>query len=320
MLRTRLILALLLTALTVPVFAGPGLFGNKPKPDAARVRTLAEALRSEPDEKKRKAAAAELGWADGRIYPEVGPVLAAALEKDASAAVRAEAADSLCQLNQVVPQAGVALESAAADDPSLAVRLAAKKALWQYHLNGYRSPKGTDGLAAQTIEPPIASPAGPAGIRPVVVFTPAPPLPVYVAPPPVEVPSTAALPPIAPPGPRVMRRSFFGDLLSLVRPPAQAPTGAQVPVVVGNRTIEPPIAKPASVSLRPFPPSTAPTKPTLPPVAPPVPVGPPLPVYVSTLPPFKPDLPSVVLPPDADVPGPALTPPKIPATLPSSRR
>ncbi|QJW93415.1 HEAT repeat domain-containing protein [Frigoriglobus tundricola] len=317
MLRIRLTVALLLAALVVPmVLAGPGLFGNKPKPDAARVRTLAETLKSDPDEKKRKAAATELGWADARIIPDVVPALAAALQKDASAAVRAEAADALCQLNQMVPQAGVALEGAAADDPALAVRLAAKKALWQYHLNGYRSPKGSDGLAMQTIEPPIASPVGPTGIRPAVVFTPAPPPPVYVAPPPVDVPSPIALPPILPTGPRVVRRSFFGDLLSLVRPPGSSRAGA-IPVP----TVEPPIAKPAAVSLRPFPASTAPhPKPTLPLVAPPVPVDPPVPEYVSTLPPFKPDLPSIVLPPDAEVPGPALTPPKIPPTLPPSRR
>ena len=316
MLRIRLTLALLLAVLVIPPSsAGPGLFGNKPKPDAGRVRTLSETLRSDPDEKRRKAAAAELGWADGRIIPEVVPALAAALQKDTSATVRAEAADALSQLNLVAPQAGVALESAAADDPALAVRLAAKKALWQYHLNGYRSPKGTDGLVAQSIEPPIASPASP-GVRPVSFVPPPPPPPAYVAPPPVEVPSAAAMPPITPPGPRLLRRSFFGDLLGLVRPAGSSRAGA-----IQVATAEPPIAKPATTPIRPFPSSTAQTtKPTVPAVAPPVPAGPPAPEYVSTLPPFKPNLPSVVLSPDVDVPGPELTPPKIPATLPGPRR
>jgi hypothetical protein len=320
--RFRFALTLLATAFVVaPLHAGPGLF--KKKTDPARVSTLIETLKSDPDEKKRKSAADELGGADSRLNPEVAAVLVVALQKDPSAAVRMEAAESLGQLGQVFPVAGQTLESAAMNDSSPLVRLAAKRALWEYHLGGYRSPKGADGVATQTIEPPIASPTGP---RPVVAFVPAPAPPVVtptpVAPlvpqlPPASAPSGSQWPTIAitGPGPRIFRHSVFADLFPGSRL-VNRPANPAAPPSMLNATNEPPRAKRPPVTIPPFPePSWAPP-PTLTVVPKPLPPLP-RPDYVPTLPPFQPDLPSVVLPPDVEDPKaepPAL--PKIPPTLP----
>jgi hypothetical protein len=310
--------------------AGP--FKSKPKTDPARVSTLLETLKSDPDEKKRKSAADELGGADARIQPEVASGLSTALQKDASAAVRAEAARSLGQLDQVFPLAGVALEAAAAGDPSPIVRLAAKQTLWEYHLNGYRSPKGADGLTTQTVEPPIAPPAG---ARPVVALIPVPPPAVPTLPPPAmstaapSLPAAAAPPirPSAPPappllfGPRATRPMLLVDLMPALRP-APKPTPLNGPPPILNLTPEPPIAKRPAVMI-PVAPVPTPMSPVPPPTVaivpqPPFP-APQRPDFAPTLPPFQPELPSVVLPPDATpfVPPPT---PRIPATLPSRER
>ena len=320
--RTRFPLALLLAAFAVlPLVAGPGIFRAKPKTDTARARVLIEALKSDPDEKKRKAAADELGGADARLLPEVVTALTAALQKDASAAVRAEAAEARGQVGQVVPHAGAALEAAAAGDASPAVRLAAKKSLWEYHLNGYRSPKGADGMAAQTIEPPFASPAGP---RPAsaVVFAPPPPVPSFVPPAPAVAPTPPPqLPAMIPPtGPRIPRPSFLADLLPGPRAAVRSLFGAAPPIA--NRTSEPPLAKRPAVTIPPLPSPSAPVPtPTIAYEPPPAAVAPRVPDYMPTLPPFRPDLPSVVLPPDATplAPVPVPTEPKIPPTLPPVR-
>jgi hypothetical protein len=318
--RTRLVLTLLAALAAAPVWAGPALF--KKKIDSARAEALIAALRSDPDEKKRRAAADELGGADSRLCPEVATALVAALRKDASPTVRAEAAESLSQLGQVFPVAGQALEAAASGDPSIVVRLAAKRTLWEYHLNGYRSPKGSDGFATQTVEPPIASPAGP---RPAMAVIPAPP------PPPVSVslrPSAIrpGLPPAAGPGvqppvpqsnlgPRPFR-SVLAELFPGPRLTNRAPLTAAGPPAILNLTHEPPVAKRSPVALPPFPDVSPVPPPTVRVVPPPPPPRRP-PDYVPTLPFVRPELPSVVLPPDAELPRldpPA--PPPIPATLP----
>jgi hypothetical protein len=320
--RSRFLLAVLTAALVVsPAVAGPGLFKGKSRPDAARVRTLVETLKNDPDEKKRRAAADELGGADSRTQTEVTPALATALQKDTSASVRVEAAESLGQLNQVSPLAGVALEDAAANDSSPAVRLAAKKALWTYHLNGYHSPKTTDGLAAQTIEPPIASPAGP---RPIAAVLPAPPPPAPVTPLiptyPAAAPTTivSQLPPVASPtGPRLPRPSFLAALFPGPRETVRSMIGGAPPIL--NMTSEPPIAKRPAITIPRFPEPTALAPPPTIMLQPtPISVAPSVPDYVPTLPPFTPDLPSVVTPPDITpvAPSPVLSEPKIPATLP----
>lgn len=330
--RTRRPLTLLLlAALASAAVAGP--FKAK-KVDPARVRPLLEALKSDPDERKRKAAADELGGADAREFPEVATALSNALQKDTSAGVRAEAAQSLGRLDQVFPLAGVALEAAASGDSSPLVRLAAKQTLWEYHLNGYRSPKATDGALAQTVEPPIAAPSG---ARPVVALIPAPPPPSVslFTPPslPTAAPAPAAplLPAVGPLfGPRASRPSFLSELVSGVRSAMPAkPAILKGPPPIPNVTSEPPVAKrpplpmlvpPPSIPSVMLPPSVAVPPPT--PAAVPMPVPlPPAPRtldYIPTLPPFMPDLPSVVLPPDATPLRPAPMP-KIPATLPAPK-
>ncbi len=311
----RFSLTLLTAAFAVAsVSAGPGLL--KKKTDASRVAGLIETLKSDPDERKRKAAADELGGADSRMNPEVATALVAALQKDASPAVRAEAAESLGQLGQVFPVAGQALEAAATNDASAAVKLAAKKSLWEYHLNGYRSPKGADGVSMQTVEPPIASPAAP---RPTSAVVPVAAPPAPVTPQVSSLPtSMTQLPPVAPPnGPRVSRPSFLGELLPGPRASIRSLVNPAPPPIL-NMTAEPPIAKPPTIATPLLPPPTSPVPPPTVAIEPPPLPAPRVPDYVPTLPPFKPDLPSVVAPPGA---APELAPyPKskivIPPTLP----
>jgi len=175
LLATRiLIAALLIPGMIAPLGAvgadGPGLFNLKPRLDQSRVRFLAELLRSDPDEKKRRAAVAELGDADPRAHPEVMSALITALKKDA-AAVRASAAEVIGKFKNVFPLAGNALESAAESDPDPRVRTAAKQALWDYHLNGYRSAKSAETAITQTAEPPFARTNSP---RPPLALAPMP--------------------------------------------------------------------------------------------------------------------------------------------------
>lgn len=217
--------------------------GNDPPgPVAARVRALIDIVRTDPDERRQRAAVAELADSDPRVHTEVIPALVRAMKQE-SAEVRAKAAEVLGRFRATSALAGAALEASAESDPSPAVRTAARQALWQYHLNGYRSANGAASGAFQTQEPPIAKPARPR-------------TPVAVEPPPAPVATVVALafplPPVGvPPGPRVTALpGFFGprSLLSTSRHP--------------NPTVEPPLAR------RPdnwFPPPTVPDEPPLPP-------------------------------------------------------
>ena len=294
--RTRFALALLfalLFALLALAPADAGWFGRKPKVDAAKARELIETLKGSPDEKKRKAAADELGGADPRACPEVIPALVVALRKDASAAVRVEAAEALREVNDIFPQAAVALEEAVESDSSPLVRLAAKRTLWEYHLNGYRSAKG--GFAAETVEPPLASPTGP---RVAALLVPAPSAVTPQVPP--VVAAAPQLPPVAPaplpvapaltgprmfwpnllPGPRVAVRTALN-----LNPPAPTPKPGPPPVL--NMTGEPPLAKRSPTRVLVEPPKFTPEPPLRLPA-----IG-----YTPTLPPFQPDLPPIVTPP-----------------------
>ncbi|MDY3556454.1 HEAT repeat domain-containing protein [Gemmata sp. JC717] len=298
-----------LAAFSLPALAGPtNPFSRKPRLDEAKAHALVETLKSDRDEKKRKAAADELGRADPRLSPEVAPALVRALRSDESASVRVEAAASLRELGEVYPQAAVALSEAAEGDSSPLVRLAAQRTLWEYHLSGYRAAKGGDGLPAQTVEPPIASPAGP---RQAVALIPAPPVPAVPARLPPLAPTATlqlpavgaqpigtrppAVPPSMPsPGPRLLWpnvlpgaraavRSMFTPSAPTPAPPA-APSAASP--AVPNLTNEPPVAKnPPRVAMAPSRPAPAPEPPQQ------------VPDYVPTLPPFRPTLPEVVTPP-----------------------
>ena len=85
------------------------------------------------------------------------PALIGTLQRDPSPAVRAEAAESIGKLHPVDQPAGIAMETALSSDPDPKVREAVKSALWQYHLNGYRTPPAGNPYATQTAEPPLAA-------------------------------------------------------------------------------------------------------------------------------------------------------------------
>lgn len=296
---TRLTLPVIaILVLIAPVGAGP-IFGHKPKLDAARVKQLNVTLRTDPDEKKRRAAVAELREADPRVVPEVIPTLIATLQRDASATVRAAAADVIGRFKVIYPLAGLALENAAESDPSAEVRGAAQQALWEYHLNGYRSSRGADGIAGQTPEPPLAKLPAP---RPTIVTPPPPvlvvPIPQVPSNPPVPkispprqvlpIPVAPTVPPLAPPFVNDMDRGGIRTILTAAPP------------ILMNVTAEPPLARPADAPPPPLPATTPAPRFSLPVAA---------------------DLPPLSLPPDADLPSisvdpPAVAPlPEVPAIL-----
>ena len=237
---TRLTLALVfalgLSATALPASDRGGLFHRKARPDPARVRLLIDIVRADPDAKKRAAAVTELVEADPRIQVDVIPALVTALRQDPSEAVRRSAAEVIGRFNVVFPVAGLALEDALATDSSRAVRNAAKDALWEYHVLGYRSAKGTEAFATQTAEPPIARP--PAAAEPLTSEPPTAPAAVVASG--AGTPTIAPLPPVGPPpGPVIAHQPPRpGGLLSAIQPHP-------------NLTVEPPLARrsPAVVSI-----------------------------------------------------------------------
>jgi hypothetical protein len=189
-------------------------------------------------------------------------------------------------LGEVFPQAGVALEDAVEVDSSPLVRLAAKRALWEYHLSGYRPAKGADVLAVETAEPPLASPSG---ARPAVLLVPAPPA-VTPQVPPVATQPAPQLPPVAAqPAPLPGPRMFWPNVLPGPRTAIRAALNLGPPPIL-NMTGEPPLAtKPAAVPVVTVEPPRATPEPPL--------YLPRTPDYTPTLPPFQPDLPPIVTPP-----------------------
>jgi hypothetical protein len=178
--RTAAILTAVLT-LTAPAVAGDGILGlglfkkrqKAPEP-ASQGKQLVTTLQSDPDEKKRRQAAEQLRGLDPRNDADIVPALIGTLQRDPSPAVRAEAAESIGKLRPIYQPAGIAMETALASDPDPKVREAVKSALWQYHLNGYRTPPGGNPYATQTAEPPLAA-AKPQ--PPLAKMTPRPPAP-----------------------------------------------------------------------------------------------------------------------------------------------
>jgi len=167
-------------------------FFKKPKSES-QVRRLTDTARGDADESKRRAAIAELRDADPRSHADVIPTLIAVLQKDASAVVRREAAEAIGSYKLVYPLAGLALEAASELDSTREVRDAAREALWEYHLAGYRSPRGANGIAGQTAEPPIARPQAihRAPVTPVAGLD----IPVPMAMPAVKLPPVVPQPP-----------------------------------------------------------------------------------------------------------------------------
>ncbi|HVK15910.1 MAG TPA: HEAT repeat domain-containing protein, partial [Fimbriiglobus sp.] len=121
---------------------GLGLFKKRQKASepASHGKQLIGTLRSDPDEKKRLQAAEQMRGLDPRTDGDVIPALIGSLQRDPSPAVRAGAAESIGKLKPIYQPAGIAMETALASDPDPKVRDAVKSALWQYHLNGYRTP------------------------------------------------------------------------------------------------------------------------------------------------------------------------------------
>lgn len=178
-----------------------------------------DALKSDRDEKARTAAAVALRSADPRTDTEVLPTLMASLQQDPSAGVRAAVAETIGKLKPISAEAGATLEQAVVGDPSEPVRKAAQAALWQYHLNGYRS-SAANAAVPQTAEPPLAKPksfpkAMPAAPQvPAVLTSQVKPTPAPVATPPVARPISTGIgrgaiypqtiePPLAKPKPEV---------------------------------------------------------------------------------------------------------------------
>ena len=245
---------LLALAFAAPASAGSGLdFFNRPKSES-QVKRLLETVKSDADEKKRRAAVSELRESDPRIHTDVIPTLIAALQKDSSAAVRKEAAECIASYKLVYPLAGLALEAASELDAAGEVRNAAKEALWEYHLAGYRSPRGGNGIAGQTSEPPIARPL--AMHRPKVTPASAVDFPV-----PMEMPAVK-LPPVSPlPTPSPRSKPLFDSPLFVRRPmlDALAPLKAVLPRLRKEEpaespsTPEPPLASKPEVEAAPEP-------------------------------------------------------------------
>lgn len=179
---------LLALAFAAPATANGLDFFKRPKSDT-QVKRLVETAKLDVDDKKRQAAVAELREADPRTHTDVIPALIAALQKDSSSAVRKDAAETIASYKLVYPLAGLALEAASELDTAREVRDAAKEALWEYHLAGYRSPRGANGIAGQTEEPPIARPL--AIHRPKVTPVSALDIPVPKAMPSVKLPPVA---------------------------------------------------------------------------------------------------------------------------------
>lgn len=145
---------------------GLGLFKRKPQANAPntsksdsslKIKQLVATLQSDPDTDRRKLAAETLRTLDPRNNADVIPTLVSCLQNDPHAGVRAIAAESLGAIKSIYPTAGAALESSEKSDPDANVRTMAKAALWQYHLNGYKTPTSTAAsLPSQTGEPPLA--------------------------------------------------------------------------------------------------------------------------------------------------------------------
>ncbi len=165
--------------LVVP--AEGSIFGKRAAtPPEKRVPELIHTLKSDTDEGKRSAAAAEMRDYDAKKFPDMMRVLIDALQNDTKPSVRREAAISLGRLRPITAAAGQALQRAAAKDPSLRVRVQAWSSLKIYQLNGYnarmkdspapaapapatsKSPGKVDRTATpgktSTKEPPLAEP------------------------------------------------------------------------------------------------------------------------------------------------------------------
>jgi hypothetical protein len=141
------------------------LFGSKKSktPPQQRVPELIATLKQDKDAHKRADAAEELRQYDPKEFPEIVVVLIEALQVDASASVRVEAATGLGRLRPISTPAGQALEKASGADSNLRVRMQAKASLVYYQMSGYHAPKKSDpagpALKSGADEPPVTGAA-----------------------------------------------------------------------------------------------------------------------------------------------------------------
>ncbi len=211
MMRCPWLVALVVSATLAPPATAGILFGRQAKPNPAeRVPQLLATLKTDQDERKREAAAEELREFDPGAHPVIVPGLISALQQDAKAGVRLEAAQSLARLRPISQQAGWALEEAAARDASLRVRLQARTLLLQYRISGYRSkgtseepplaPPATHGVRAPALPPVPQTSSGRAlsGQRQGTTFVPMETPPPPLATPLLESPKVRPVPPLVP--------------------------------------------------------------------------------------------------------------------------
>lgn len=267
---------LTLTLLITFVFAWSApadaqLFRSKPKttappPAAQRIGELIVQAKSDPDERKRAAAAEELREFDAKAHPEIVSILADVARTDAKPGVRQEALESLAKIRPVSIVAGQALERAAAQDDSWRVRWQAKTALLRYQLAGYHPPKNEpNGNNAprppMTQEPPLLDVARPQAKPSALGRTqPARPTPRQAKVPPNGPKAPVQPPPpaivtqphkAAPPAPRVSVTPTPPPIIVDVPQPPQVAAPNQVPAL-------PVVDSAPKVSLPPAPPIVAP--------------------------------------------------------------
>jgi hypothetical protein len=279
--------------LAAPASAGDGILGfglfkkrSKPPDPTAKVKQLVGTLQSDPDEKKRKQAAEELRGIDPRNNGDIVTALVGSLQRDPSPAVRAEAAESLGKMKPVYQPAGIALETALGSDPDAKVREAVRSALWQYHLNGYRTPAG-DPFATQTAEPPLARPQPP----------PAPPTTRTAASPPRPAAGDGFRPITNSVGKGVFYQPTPEPPLAKPKsaPPSRPTDGAKDSAVLPPPQPAPSVPDPAA---KPTPPATPAPTPTPPPTGvPTVSVPPTLPAPAPSTPEPSGGVPTVTVPP-----------------------
>jgi hypothetical protein len=240
MYRTAALLTLVVTvAASSPVGAidlGLGLFKRKSKPEpVSRVKSLVAVLRTDPDARHRQSAATALRDFDPRTNPDVIPALIGSLQRDPSSAVRSEVAESIGKLKPVYQPAGIAMETALQSDPDAKVREAIKSALWQYHLNGYRTPPVGSPIAAQTAEPPLAA------LRAMPTNS--------VAPPPRHVPLVSGEPTFRPITNTIGKGVFYQPTaeppLAQPKTPVAPPTTNILPPPLPAKSVPDPATKPA---------------------------------------------------------------------------
>ncbi len=152
--------AALVLAVALPAPAGWWFGKHKKENPADRLGQLLATVKTDKDEDHRADAAKELRDFDAGQYKEIVPILVDVLQNDQSAAVRAEAVQTLGKLRPVSQEAGWALEDAT-HDGSIRVRLQARSALLSYRLAGYHStprPKDMSAPATQAKSGTIAPP------------------------------------------------------------------------------------------------------------------------------------------------------------------